>query len=472
MVCCQICKESIMRIHFIAIGGSVMHNLAISLARLGHQITGSDDQIVEPSKSKLIDAGLYPANIGWDANNITDELDAVILGKHAEANNPELLKAQELGVKIYSLPEFIYELSKDKTRVVIAGTFGKTTIVSMIMHVLRKLNRDFDYVIGAKLEGFDSLIKLTTTSSIILIEGDEYYASSIDDHSKFHYYHPNIALISNIYWDNFNNEIAEKEYLLQFEDFVSTIEPKGTLIYNKDDVNVSKVIGETKSFKINRHGYKMPLYTINKGVTYIHVGDKEIPLQVIGKQNLSNISGACTLCEWLGIGKDDFYTAICDFRSSIRYLEFVKSDGESVVYQDFAHTPTKLKSSIHAVKEQFPNDKLLTIIEINPYEVIKEEKLLLYKGSMDESDLAVVFVNRNNIKDKNILVDNFFNKIQVTFNHSKLLVITEIQELNNFLDNFDLQGFNLLFMSSNNYSGMNVLSFADKFLSKKAKKNN
>ncbi|MGN0003361.1 MAG: Mur ligase domain-containing protein [Sphingobacterium composti] len=459
-----------MRIHFIAIGGSVMHNLAISLARLGHQITGSDDQIVEPSKSNLKEAGLYPNQIGWNTDSITEELDAIILGKHAEADNPELIKAQELGIKIYSFPEFIYEQSKEKIRVVIAGTFGKTTIVSMIMHVLKKLGKDFDYVIGAQLEGFESLIKLSSSAPIILIEGDEYYASSIDDHSKFHYYHPNIALISNVVWDEFKTEVSKVVYFQQFKEFIDTIEQKGTLVYNKEDANVVKIVGDTKDCKINRHGYKMPNYTINKGITYIEVGDAHIPLHIIGKQNLSNIAGAYTVCEWLGIKRVDFYESISSFKSSIRYLEFVKSEAGSVVYQDFAHTPAKLISSIHAVKEQFSNQKLLTIIELNPYDILNNNKLEYYRNSMSESDVAIVYVNKNSIKEKNIVLSNVINTVISTFNHSHMKVITNTTELNMFLENFESQGFNLLFMSSDNNAGVNVLSYADKFLSKEVKK--
>lgn len=455
-----------MRIHFIAIGGSVMHNLAISLAKIGHQVTGSDDQIVEPSKSKLKEAGLLPEQIGWDANKISADLDAIILGKHALADNPELVKAQELNLKIYSFPEFIYEQTINKIRVVIAGTYGKTTIVSMIMHVLRKLGKDFDYLVGAKLEGFDSLIKLTTNAPIILIEGDEFYASSIDNHAKFHYYHPNIALISNIHWDNFKMLITEESYLEQFERFVGTIIPKGTLIYNKDDQNVLKIVANTKSYKINRHGYKLPSYSINKGVTSIEVCGENIPLKIIGKQNLSNISGAYTVCEWLGVKRDEFYSAIRDFKSSIRYLEFVASDGSSVVYQDFAHTPIKLKTSIHAIKEQFSNFKLLTIIELNPYDVLDETKISQYDKSMEESDNAIVLINKNIIREKNIDLSNISDIVQRNFNHENLLVIFDVKELVDFVESFDSQGFNMLFMSSNDFKGVNMLSFSDKFFSK------
>lgn len=452
-----------MKVHFIAIGGSVMSNLAVSMAKLGHQITGSDDQIVEPSKSQLQEAGLMPERIGWDVDKITEDLDAVILGKHALADNPELAKAQELGVKIYSFPEFIYDQSVDKTRVVIAGTYGKTTIISMIMHVLKKLNRDFDYLVGAKLEGFESLIRLTSAAPIILIEGDEFFASSIDSRAKFHYYKPNIALVSNIQWDDFQMAISEEEYLRLFELFVETIVPKGALIYNKEDRNVLEVIDRTKSLKINRHGYKAPAYKINKGVTYVQVSDRDVPLQIIGKQNLSNIAGAYTVCEWLGVKQDEFYEAIKDFKSSIRYLEFVSSEGGSVVYQDFAHTPSKLRSSIHAVKEQFPSAKLLTIIELNPYDVVEGDKLSHYRGSMGESDWSVVFLNKKTIKDSKLRIDDIVGEITSTFEHPNLSVLTSSDELHSYLAGFDNQEANMLFMSSDHYSGLNILSYAEEF---------
>lgn len=452
-----------MRVHFIAIGGSVMHNLAINMAKLGHQVTGSDDQIVEPSRSRLQQEGLLPEQLGWNAERITPDMDAVILGKHALADNPELRKAQELNIKIYSFPEFIYEQSIDKIRVVIAGTYGKTTIISMIMHVLKKLGKEFDYLVGAKLEGFDAQIKLTSTANIMLIEGDEFYASSIDMHAKFHYYHPNIALISNIHWDNFKTVMSEEEYLLQFETFVDTIVPKGTLIYNKDDSRVQKIVGETRDCRINRHGYKLPEYTINKGVTYLHVGEEEIPLKINGKQNLSNVAGAYTVCEWLGIKRDEFYEAIKDFTSSIRYLEFVASNAGRVVYQDFAHTPLKLKTSIHAIKEQFPASKLLTVIELNPYDVTEGDQLIQYTNSMDESDVAVVFVNKNSIKEKNIIIGNILHKIDKVFQHTNLVILTESESLVAYIESFDSQGFNMLFMSSESYSGINMLNFADRF---------
>ncbi|MBD1425495.1 Mur ligase domain-containing protein [Sphingobacterium arenae] len=453
-----------MRVHFIAIGGAVMHNLAISLAEQGHQVSGSDDQVVEPSKSRLKKAGLLPKTMGWFPEKITEDIDAVILGMHAESDNPELRRAQELNIKLYSFPEFIYEQSMDKTRVVIAGTYGKTTIMSMVMHVLTKLGRDFDYLVGAQLEGFDSLVKLTTHNKIILLEGDEYYASPIDHRSKFHLFNPNIALISGVEWNESRANIGEEEYIKQFETFIDTIVPKGTLIYNKDNLNLVKIVEATSDCNINRHGYKLPEYSINKGVTYLHLGEERIPLQVFGKLNLSNIAGAYTVCEWLGVKRVDFYQAIKDFRSSIRYLEFVASDNESVVYQDFLHSPYKLRTSIHAVKEQFPSQGLVTIIELNPYDVINRSFLDTYRESMNESDYAVVLINKDAIKEKNILLSNLESEIQAVFNHRNFTFLTDITSLEIYLDKFKSLGFNLLFMVSPHHNSMDIVSFADKFL--------
>ncbi|MGO1722149.1 MAG: UDP-N-acetylmuramate--L-alanine ligase [Sphingobacterium sp.] len=453
-----------MRIHFIAIGGSIMHNLAINLAEQGHQVSGSDDQIVEPSKSQLREAGLFPEELGWFPTKITDDIDAIILGMHAEENNSELAKAIELGIKIYSYPAFVYEQSAEKTRVVIAGSYGKTTITSMIMHVLKKLGKNFDYLVGAQLEGFDSLLRLKPENDLIIIEGDEYYASPVDKQSKFLKYHPNFALISGVEWDSFKAIISEEDYFKHFEDFIGTIAPKGTLIYNKDDKNTHDIVEKTMDIKINRHGYKLPEYTINKGVTYLRVGEQDIPLKIFGKHNLSNIAGAFTVCEWLGVKRDEFYQAIRDFKSSIRYLEFVASQNGSVVYQDFAHTPGKLKRSIHAVKEQFPSQALVTIIELNAYDSLNAEFLNDYRHSMDESDHAVIFINTALIKEKNIAEDKLKQDLMLAFEHPSFRVITQMTDLERFLDGFKSNGHNLLFMSSNNYNGVNMASFADKFL--------
>lgn len=453
-----------MRIHFIAIGGSIMHNLAISLAEQGHQISGSDDQIVEPSRTHLKLAGLLPSELGWFPEKITEELDAVILGMHADSQNPELMKAEGLGIKIYSFPEFVYEQSLEKTRVVIAGTYGKTTIMSMIMHVMKKLDVEFDYVVGAQLKGFDSLVKLTPHSKYILIEGDETFASTIDARCKFEIYKPHIALISGVEWSAKRNEQPEKDYYHRFERLILTIEPKGTLIYNKESNKLSEIIDNTKDHKINRHGYNLPNYSINKGVTYLHVEEERIPLKVIGKTNLSNIAGAFTVCEWLGIKRNEFYEAIQDFESSIRYLEFVASNKSSVVYQDFAHTASKLKSSIHAVKEQFPDHQLLTVVELNSFEIQQENFLTDYKSSLDEADYAVIYINQFNLEDKNIVLEKLIERVIDVLKHRNLQVVISESILKGFLESFSSQQVNLLLMSSSKFSQFNMTDLASSFL--------
>ncbi len=452
-----------MRIHFIAIGGSIMHNLAISLAKQGHQISGSDDQIFEPSRTHLIEAGLMPETLGWHPEEITEDIDVVILGMHAQADNPELVQAQELGLKISSFPELIAELSEDKIRVVIAGSYGKTTITSMIMHVLKWMNRSFDYLIGSQIEGFDGLVHVTSDAPLIIIEGDEYYASSIDKRSKFHFYEPNIALISGIEWDHFSSFISLEDYFDQFRQFIDTITQKGTLVYNKEDKGLQKLLVDTKACKINRHGYSMPEYTINKGVTYIKAFDQEIPLQVFGKHNLSNIAGAYTVCEWLGISKSDFFEAIKSYQSATRYLEFVASHDGSVVYQDFAHTPSKLRSSIHAVKEQFPDQDLVAMIELNAYESLDDNFLLSYSNSMMEAEYPLLFINKESLKEKNKNIVSLEENIRKYFNHNNLAIVWTMSDLNQFLEDFKSKGNNLLLMSSNNYSGVNLVGLADKF---------
>ncbi|MBP3943586.1 peptidoglycan synthetase [Sphingobacteriaceae bacterium WQ 2009] len=452
-----------MRIHFIAIGGSIMHNLAISLAKQGHIVSGSDDQIFEPSKTHLIEAGLMPDTLGWIPERITEDIDVVILGMHAHADNAELIRAQELNLKISSFPELIAELSEDKTRVVIAGSYGKTTITSMIMHVLTSLKKPFDYLIGSQIEGFDGLVRITKDNPLIIIEGDEYFASSMDKRSKFHFYEPNIALISGIEWDHFSSFISLEDYSEQFKRFVDTITTKGTLIYNKDDKGLQKVLTETKACKINRHGYTLPEYTINKGITYLHTSVGDIELQIFGKHNLSNIAGAYTVCEWLGVGKSEFYEAIKSFKGATRYLEFVASQAGSIVYQGFAHSPSKLQASIHAIKEQFPNQDLVTILELNAYDSLDDTYLKSYQNSMSEVTYPLVFINKDSLKEKNKNFDDLALNIRKVFNHSNLSVVWTLNDLQLFLENFKSKGNNLLLTSSNNYGGVNLVGLADKF---------
>jgi len=452
-----------MRVHFIAIGGSIMHNLAIALAKKGYLVSGSDDHIYEPSRTNLEKENLLPEP-GWDPARITEDIDAVVLGMHAKENNPELKKAQEMGIRIYSYPEFIYEQATEKTRVVIGGSHGKTTITSMIMHVLKSIGREFDYLVGAKLDDFEHMVQLTKDAPLIIIEGDEYLASAVDQRPKFHLYKPHIALISGVAWDHVNAFPTFENYVDQFRLFIETIEPKGTLVYNKEDKTLQELVLEDQS-KINKHGYRTPEYTINKGITYMHTHVGEVPLQVFGRHNLSNIAAAFTVCEWLGVERDEFYTAIRKFKGATRRLEYVASDNDSVVYQDFAHTPAKLRASIHALKEQFPDKALVAIIELHTYSSLNEAYLNEYRDTMQEAEYPAVFINQEALKQRNAETITE-TTLKQAFNQPDLVYLDGIDRMKDYLDDLSSTGKNLLFMSSGNYGGINLVNFADRFLYK------
>src|SRR6201986_130636 len=341
-----------MRIHFIAIGGSAMHNMAIALHRKGFKVTGSDDVLFEPSVSRLSKYGLFPEKEGWYPEKVTSDIDAVILGMHARADNPELLKAQELGIKIYSYPEYIYEHSKDKLRVVIGGSHGKTTITSMILHVLKNTGKDFDYLVGAQLEGFDTMVKLTDEAPVIVIEGDEYLSSAIDRRPKFHLYQANIGVISGIAWDHINVFPTFDNYVEQFDIFIDTIQPGGKLIYSETDAVLNDLVKKNKS-EVKKIPYGLPTYNIKYGITNIIVGQKEYSLQVFGQHNLLNMEAARLVCENLGIKAEDFYQQISTFKGAARRLELMGKNESSSFFKDFAHSPSKLKATIQAVKSQF-----------------------------------------------------------------------------------------------------------------------
>lgn len=440
-----------------------MHNLAIALSKKGFIVSGSDEQVYEPSRTNLIAHDLLPSTLGWDASRITKELDAVILGKQAEASNIELKRAQELGVRIYSYPEFIYEQANEKVRVVISGSHGKTTITSMIMHVLKYAERNFDFLVGAKLEGFDSMVKLTKDAPLMIIEGDEYPSSAIDQQSKFLHYHPNIALISGVAWDHFDAFPTFDQYTEQFNLFIRSVEPKGTLVYNKEDEVLRELVMADHS-KINKHGYSRPAYAINKGVTYVRASDKDVPLQIFGKHNLSNVAGAFTVCEWLGISRDTCYEAIQTYKNASRRLEYVTRKEGSVVYQDFVHTPAKLRASIHAVKEQFSDKALVALIELHVQHSLNSEYLNEYRDSMQEADYPVVFIDKNSLKQVNTKpIDR--DALLRAFNSTNLLYFNELAELERFFENINPLGKNLLFMNSGGHDSINVSKFIDKFFS-------
>ncbi len=443
-----------MRIHFIAIGGSAMHNMAIALKKKGFVITGSDDVLFEPSISRLAKYGLLPEKEGWYPEKITKDIDAVILGMHARADNPELLKAQELGVKIYSYPEYIYEHSKNKLRVVIGGSHGKTTITSMILHVLKSAGKDFDYLVGAQLEGFDTMVKLTDEAPVIVIEGDEYLSSAIDRRPKFHLYKANIGVISGIAWDHINVFPTFENYVEQFRLFIETIEPGGKLIYCETDNILTQVVDADKS-KVEKFSYGLPAYNIKYGITNIISGSKEYPLQVFGEHNLLNLEAARLVCESLGIKQVDFYNYISTFKGAARRLELVGKNENANFFKDFAHSPSKLKATIHAVKAQFPERKLIACIELHTFSSLDKDFLRQYSGAMDEADTAIVFIDKKTFEHKK-MTPYGAETVKQAFSKPDVLFFNDPEELLKYLENLEMNNKNLLMMSSGNFGGIDL----------------
>lgn len=446
-------KYKTMRVHFIAIGGSAMHNLALALHDKGEHITGSDDAIFEPSKSRLQAKGLLPEQEGWFPEKITTDLDAVILGMHAKSDNPELLKAQELGLKIYSYPEFIYEHSKDKTRVVIGGSHGKTTITSMILHVMNYHNVAVDFLVGAQLEGFTNMVHLTKENDFMVIEGDEYLSSPTDLRPKFHLYKPNIALISGIAWDHINVFPTFENYVDQFKIFIDKITNGGILIYNEDDETVKQIVEEADK-PIRKLPYSLPEYTIENGITYLETLDGSMPIEVFGAHNLSNLAGAKWICQNMGIDEAEFYEAIASFKGASKRLEKIAQTPTAVAYKDFAHSPSKVKATTQAVKKQYPDKKLVACLELHTYSSLNTEFLTEYQGALDAADVAVVFYSPDAVAVKK-LEEISKEQIEKAFNREDLIVYTNPDEFKSFLLVQEFTDSVLLLMSSGNYGGLN-----------------
>ena len=429
-----------------------MHNLAMALHEKGDQVTGSDDAIFEPSKSRLDKLGLLPSEMGWNADRITSDLDAIILGMHAKADNSELLKAQELGLKIYSYPEYLFEQSKNKTRVVIGGSHGKTTITSMILHVMHYHDREVDYMVGAQLEGFDTMVHLTDDNEFIVLEGDEYLSSPIDRRPKFHLYQPNIALISGIAWDHINVFPTYENYVQQFEEFVDIMKNGSILVYNEDDAEVKR-IAENATKPTRKHAYSIPEHQIVDGVTLLETPEGAMPVEIFGAHNLSNMAGAKWICQHMGIDEDDFYEAIATFKGASKRLEKIAESKESVIYKDFAHSPSKVMATTQAVKNQYTDRVCIACLELHTYSSLNPEFLTEYKNALDAADVAVVFYSPHAVELKG-LKPILKQQILDAFDNDKLIVMTEPETFKTWLYGQDLKDSALLLMSSGNYGGL------------------
>ena len=455
-----------MKVHFIAIGGSAMHNLAIALCQKGITVTGSDDEIFDPAKSRLEKYGLLPESFGWHPERITKDLDAVVLGMHARIDNPELLRAQELGLKIYSYPEYLYEQSKDKLRIVIGGSHGKTTTTAMILHVLAHCGIEADYMVGAQLKGFEVMVRLSHTAKVMVIEGDEYLTSPIDRRPKFHLYKPNVAIITGIEWDHINVFPTFDIYREQFSKFIDLIEPNGTLVYCDEDAEVHRVAVENQRTDIQKLPYVCPEHVVDNGVTYLRTPNSALrtPLMVFGHHNLLNLTAARLACRQVGISDEQFDEAISTFEGASKRLELVKKNDSCAVYKDFAHAPSKLRATIHAMREQYPDRRLVACMELHTFSSLTQEFLQQYAHSMDEADVRCVYFSQHALQLKKLPpldpeeVKKAFGGDVEVFTGSKALVdyvITLFRDNNNK---------NLLMMSSGNFDGIDFAALADEII--------
>jgi UDP-N-acetylmuramate: L-alanyl-gamma-D-glutamyl-meso-diaminopimelate ligase len=443
------------KVHFIAVGGSVMHQLAIALKNKGYQVTGSDDEIFEPALSNLRQAGILPAAMGWDESRITPDIDAVILGMHARADNPELIRAKQLNLKIYSFPEYIYQESLQKKRVAIGGSHGKTTTTAMIMHVLQQAGTTFDYLVGARLAGFSQSVNITD-APLIVCEADEYPASVIEKRPKFHFLHPHIAVLTGIAWDHINVFPTYDNYLEQFAIFLRTIEKGQTLIYNSTDPELVKLVN-AEGGHLNLIPYNVPEHKIINGTTTVTFGDYSSALEVFGDHNLLNMHAARLVCNQLGIDDATFLKAIATFTGAAKRLELLGKNDHCAIYRDFAHAPSKVKATMEALKEQYPQRKLIAVLELHTYSSLNADFMVQYQGAMDKADVPVVFYSSHALEIKrmpNLEPD----VVAQGFGRADLAIFNKRDHLLAFLDAQQYDNTNLLLMSSGDYEGLDINS--------------
>ncbi|MFZ9027604.1 MAG: UDP-N-acetylmuramate--L-alanine ligase [Crocinitomicaceae bacterium] len=440
-----------MKVHFIAIGGSAMHNLAIALSRKGYQVTGSDDEIFEPSRSRLEKEGILPQNIGWDESKIAAELDAVILGMHARADNPELLKAKELGVKIFSYPEYLYEQSKDKKRIVIGGSHGKTSTTAMLLHAVNELGVETDYMVGAQLDGYDCMVKLSESAPYMIIEGDEYLSSPIDRRPKFHLYKPDVAIITGIAWDHINVFPTYDNYVDQFRKFIDVIEPNGTLVYNTEDKEVDELAREFES-KLNCTPYRTPDFEVTGNGTKLSFDGETYELNIFGEHNMQNLMGAMHLAKHMGIDHHEFLNSMKGFTGAGKRLQKVIETENFVMYKDFAHSPSKLMATTKAVKSQYSNRTVVACMELHTFSSLKKEFLPQYDGAMKHADQALVYFSPAVVAHKKLeKLDK--SEVEKGFGGG-VKVVTTTEEVLEFINAQDLSNAVLLMMSSGNFDGI------------------
>ena len=438
-----------------------MHNLALALLEKGYHVTGSDDEIYEPSKTRLQKAGILPAEQGWFPDKILAQIDGIILGMHARIDNPELLRAQELGVPVYSFPEFIFNQSQTKQRVIVAGSHGKTSITSMILHVLKDQGVDFDYLVGAQIEGFDMMVRLSD-APIIVIEGDEYLTSPIDRTPKFFHYKHDILLVSGIAWDHFNVFPDFEDYKKQFSLLMERTPASGTLIYCSADLLV-KEAAEKSEGQGQKIGYQAHPSRIDSGKTTLITPTGEVEIGVFGEHNLQNLQGAMHVCESLGLPPVKFYASIRNFKGAAKRQEVLVQHNTGILFRDFAHAPSKLKATVNAVKNQFPARRLLAVQELHTYSSLNPQFLPNYAQSMDLADVAIIYLNPHAVALKKLELMSE-EMLREGFKRQNLILFTDSSALSDYLLAQEYTDTNLLLMSSGNYDNMDLEPLKQKFL--------
>ena len=451
-----------MKIHFIAIGGAVMHNLAIALRKKGYSITGSDDEIFEPSLSRLKKYDLLPDKWGWDSSRISPETDAVILGMHAKEDNPELIKARELNLRIYSFPEYLYEQTKNKTRVVIAGSHGKTTVTSMIMHALLENGRKFDYMVGSVLQGFDTMVELNDSNTIAIFEGDEYLTSPIDLRPKFHIYKPHISLITGIAWDHMNVFPSFENYIEQFELFASMT--TDSLVYFGGDNLLAEIANKEKE-RIKLFPYTEITSCSADNHSLVVYENIAVTLSIFGHHNMQNLAGAMQVCKLLGLSEKDFLFSMATFRGAARRQELLAQKGKRLVYLDFAHAPSKVAATVEAFRSQFKDKKLIACLELHTFSSLNTEFLPQYKSTMDLADEAIVFYDPQVVKHKK-LPEFSSGEVIRAFEKKDLIVLQRPEEVEETLLNYSEDNCVFLIMTSGNFSGLNLKELAERLVNK------
>ncbi len=451
-----------MRVHFIAIGGAVMHNLSIALKLKGYRVTGSDDEIFEPSRSRLSKYGLLPSKEGWDSNSITKDIDTVILGMHAKADNPELIRARELGIKIMSFPEYLYEQTKNKKRIVVAGSHGKTTTTAIIMHVLKCTGINFDYMVGSYIDGYETMVGLSEESRIAVLEGDEYLTSALDKRPKFHLYRPDIAILNGIAWDHMNVFPTFDNYVEQFRIFIDRIEANGTLIYFDGDPEVKKLALGSKN-NIKKIAYKVHGYFQNKTGFYAATHNRVIPLKIFGEHNMQNLSAARETCYECGVSEDDFYKSVQSFEGTSKRLQKLVENKNGIAYLDFAHSPSKVKATVEAIASRYPEKDIVACLELHTYSSLSTGFLPLYSGTLDKATFPFVYYNPHAIQVKR-LAPITVDEVKNAFGDKKINVYNNSAEMFSFIQKQKFSNAVYLFMSSGDFDGFNLQTLAEELL--------